>query len=554
MGAKPKVLFGSLLLLGFMVTLVGFRPSDSPSSPAPAGTLVDLANHPGDPSKILLASEREVYQRGNTKEWKRGISLPVSLPFIRQLVTHPRIPERIFVVTKAGLLEGNLKTGGTRWLYREASISQNQTYALAIHPDHPERFYLATNRGLLTSWDHGATWLYPFRWPENRPVHFVAFSSSLLWIGMDRELFFSKDDGESFESGFSLYFSPEDLTEERSGIPGEEGGNALSLPGFKALSFPPSQGTPLWVGTSQGIFESRDGGVDWEKLPLTGLKDSEIQDLIFSERSGLIAATRREVARFLSKERRWETLPVGLTDTPRSLALKLASNPGETLLIASGVEILEYKIPSSEIAVSEPLFIPSPERIQLFQKILSREPTVLEVQKAAIRYDDMGNGKIQRWHWASRMRSLIPRLSFGRDFSLGNNIDVDRGGTNTPDQFIAGPDKMDKRWDLGLTWELGDSLFSTSQTSIDSRSKLLVELRESVLSQVNRIYFERRRVQIQLVFSPPPKASQEYLDLLLRLQELTAELDARTNGFFTKRLEAIYQGEPELRGLWDLAF
>ena len=77
----------------------------------------------------------------------------------------------------------------------------------------------------------------------------------------------------------------------------------------------------------------------------------------------------------------------------------------------------------------------------------------------------------------------------------------------------------------------------------------MVELRNDLLSEATRIYYERRRLQIDLVFMPPV-SEQEHLENLLRVDELTALLDGMTNGFFSKRLERIYEERPALNRLW----
>ncbi|MGB2705644.1 MAG: hypothetical protein WBC74_02140 [Candidatus Omnitrophota bacterium] len=77
---------------------------------------------------------------------------------------------------------------------------------------------------------------------------------------------------------------------------------------------------------------------------------------------------------------------------------------------------------------------------------------------------------------------------------------------------------------------------SNSQTTIDIRSKLMVQLRDDIVDEVNRSYFERRRVQIELL-TDPPSALPEILKKRLRIQELTATLDGLTGSRFSKALE-----------------
>jgi hypothetical protein len=542
---RRNILFLAVLLLGATAAF-GFRSAERTHVPLLKEALTDILFDPASPKRVLAASGTELLVREGNGTWRRLLSLESGAGSIRRLVTHPLLPDKSFLLTEEGLLEADLKNGRSKWIFRERNRSKNRFYAFALHPENPGEIYLGTELGLFQSGDGGRTWAQPVRWPENEPVHFVASlpgEPPAFLLGTDEELFFSQDEGLSFESGFSLPLHTGER-EERLEDEEEKLERLSFLPRFTSATFSSKDPTKFWIGTEEGVYETRDGGVEWARLPDRGLEDSRVKNLLFSERSGLLVATPKEVARFLPDEKRWEVLPLGLTQPPTALALLK-----ETLLVASGNEILEWVFEPGE--VFQPVqTLPSPERLMLFKKLVALEPAVREVQKAAIRYADVGNGKIKRWHWGSRLRAFVPRLGFSKDFSVGTNVDIDRGGTNTPDEFIVGPSEMDEGWDLGLSWELGDFLYSSAQTSIDSRSKLLVELRESILSQVTRIYFERRRVQWEILLGDPEGDFQARLDAQLRLEELTAQLDSLTNGFLSRKLEKLYEREPELRELW----
>ena len=92
-------------------------------------------------------------------------------------------------------------------------------------------------------------------------------------------------------------------------------------------------------------------------------------------------------------------------------------------------------------------------------------------------------------------------------------------------------------WDVSLSWDFGDFIFSSDQTSIDSRSKLMVELREDVLDQITRLYFERRRMQIELLSAQFPDPPIPF-DRQMRIDELTALIDALTGGGFSEAVRS----------------
>ena len=531
-----------VLVLALSAAAFGFRSSE---------TLKDIAPYPGDPSKILVASEHELYLQGENKEGEKIFSSPDRSSPLRRLITHPRLADQAFLLAEEGSLEIDLKKGRPRWIFRDLNPPGNRIHSLAFHPKDPKKIYVATDRGLFRSPDGGRTWRRPFRWPGNQPLEFVALLPSetpMLFLGTNREVFFSKNDGESFESGFSL---PLSSLEEKEDLEDEEE-KGLDFIRFTSLAFSPRDPLRLWVGTREGVFESKDNGVEWERLPQHGLEDPEVTDLVYSEKTHqLIAATPRGIFRFDPETKRWGKLSVGLNGPPQAVALRPAPGESETLLIVSGSEVLEWTLEPIEIKPRLSPFTPPPARMGLFRELVALEPDIREVQNRAIRYGQLGNGRIKRWHWASRLRAFIPSVSFGKDFSLNNNVDIDRGGTNDPDKFILGPGENNRGWDFDLGWELGDFLYSSAQTSIDSRAKLLVELRESILGQVTRVYFERRRLQTEVLFSDPKPTLQEYLDLLLRLDELTAQLDALTGGFLSREVLKIYQARPELKELWN---
>jgi hypothetical protein len=64
----------------------------------------------------------------------------------------------------------------------------------------------------------------------------------------------------------------------------------------------------------------------------------------------------------------------------------------------------------------------------------------------------------------------------------------------------------------------------------------MVELRDDIMNEVTRTYFERRRLQVELATSSI-QDSKLRIEKELRLQELTADIDALTNGYFSEQLK-----------------
>lgn len=133
---------------------------------------------------------------------------------------------------------------------------------------------------------------------------------------------------------------------------------------------------------------------------------------------------------------------------------------------------------------------------------------------------------------------------------MSQSIDIDRGGTSDPDRYILGPPDSSQSWNFDVEWNLSDLIWNSAQTSIDSRDKLMIELRNDLLAEATRLYFERRRAQAEFVMSPP-EHPMDRVNQLLRIEELTASLDALSGGHFEKELSQIYSEHPEFQQLWN---
>ena len=300
----------------------------------------------------------------------------------------------------------------------------------------------------------------------------------------------------------------------------------------------------LFLATKNGVFKSCDGGNRWEPLSRSGLQSASVFQLAYSAKENLLyAATPKGVYAYDPRAGRWTGLFQGLA---RDRAQSIAVLNEEKLVAITDEGFVQYPLeslaPESTPGIS--LYQPPEETLSLFRELVSSEPSAREIHKRVIQYADVANGKIKRWHALSRLAGALPTFSFGKNLDRSASVSTYSG------KFITGPEDISKGWDGDVSWDLGDILYSSDQTSIDSREKMMVELRNDLLSEATRIYFERRRLQIDLVFTPPA-SEQEHLENLLRLDELTSLLDGMTDGFLSKRLEALYKERPEFNKLWE---
>ncbi len=522
-----------------------FASWQKPAQPPAIGPLTALLVHPLESGKIITASGHQIFSKAPAGTWEY-FSHDSAAP-IRKLLYLKEAPRDFFILTEKSVSRCNLKTRRCSEIYRASQFRGNSVLAFAIAPEDREHWFIGTEKGLFESDDSGKTW---FGFGNlKKPVSLLRFWKDRFFLAAGGTLYASEDRAH-FDSVFSLQ-SPEGetLSENEDAFPEDGEDNAIGSPLYYDLLLPNHASHPFWLATREGIFESRDEGKSWKALPESGLRSIEIRSLAWSEKTRkLFAGTSKGVYAWLPRHSKWQELYQGL-ENENILGLALLKGESETLLTLSPAGFF------SSILLPDQIHLPGEREIALdqntlFQELLRLEPTAQDIQKAAIRYANVRNSKIKRWHTASRFGGLLPTFSVGKDFSQTPSIDIDRGGTSDKDTYIQGPDYQRQAWDMSVSWHLSDLLYSSAQTSIDSREKLMVELRNDILSEVTRIYYERRRLELEILFHPAT-SQQDHLEKLLRLDELTSLLDGMTTGYFSKKLEEIYARQPDLKNLWQ---
>lgn len=163
------------------------------------------------------------------------------------------------------------------------------------------------------------------------------------------------------------------------------------------------------------------------------------------------------------------------------------------------------------------------------------EPSVQAVQTLAMNYTNTNREQVESWLRASKNSAWLPELklkynyqdTFGQDFEYQDQND------NNVDPFIDDSDTQ-QRWygQVEVRWNLDELVMSSSQIRVISEAQDVVKLRDTVLTQVTGLYFDRRRLQVDMLLDPPSDVRAQ-VDQTLRLMELTAELDAFTGGQFS---------------------
>lgn len=174
----------------------------------------------------------------------------------------------------------------------------------------------------------------------------------------------------------------------------------------------------------------------------------------------------------------------------------------------------------------------------------AHEPTVQQVQGWASEYAQIEPALVDRWLGASRSFAMLPQVRLQYRFRDGWDQDFQYfardGFIDSPDDEVfdvlddAGRDQ-DQWYTVQATWDLDKLVMSSERIRVLNEAQDIVKLRDRVLTEVTRLYFERRRLQVDLLLEPRSDLHSRATDQL-RLMELTANLDALTGGTFSKAL------------------
>jgi len=167
-----------------------------------------------------------------------------------------------------------------------------------------------------------------------------------------------------------------------------------------------------------------------------------------------------------------------------------------------------------------------------------RDPPPEAVRRAALAYLDLGGARLRGLRRGPERRGWLPEIAlrFDHDRFVARSDDYDEA-------FVSGDlrslfDRNDDRSSrfkatLSFEWDLGDLVYHPESVDVSRETRELVELRDDVLDEIHHLYFERRRVLLELLALPEGQPF-EAARLRLRADELAAGIDAWTGGWFSR--------------------
>ncbi len=494
-----------------------------------------LAIDPKDPKVIFAGSERRVYKTADSGvSWKQVLELRGSDNRVRFIYVDAANSKDVYVCTERGVYQS--RNGGKKWelFFRGTADEDKAIYCIQASSQNPADIYIGASHGLFIASSGGGRSHEVGGLPDAAIYSILQIGGDkpLILITTSKGIYKNSRGGQHWErvavaSEERPQGQAEMTTLEQFDV--EEFSTAAA---FSNLIFLGNH-AKFYAASRQGIFEGSPDASSWEPLKGQRLPDQKINFIEKSSKT-FYAATDRGIFQWDPDSFSFQEIYQGLDS--KEIRTLSYSPSGDYLLAGTKKGIFKLAYPELTLALPQEKekLLPSTDQVLAHFK---QEPSIGEIQKVAVQYAEVHPSKIEEWRKAASKKAFLPTLSVNTGVDTNQNVDLDRGGTNDPDQFIIGPPEKSFDWSVGLSWNLGELIWNDDQTSIDTRSRLMVQLRDDILNEVTHLYYERRRLQVEMAMAPmrdlPIQIEKE-----IRLEELTAGIDALTGEYFSKKIEA----------------
>lgn len=186
--------------------------------------------------------------------------------------------------------------------------------------------------------------------------------------------------------------------------------------------------------------------------------------------------------------------------------------------------------------------------LKMIEQIFASEPAIEEMERALLRAYMLDNNIIKRWKKNSRLKALLPEIDISMTAGLDRDYDFDVKDTiytsSTTGRYFIGPDERklsesrgkDLSYGIKLSWNLPEAIFNSEELSVSNEVEDILDLKYRALSELRRVYFERRRLIAEYYLSAEDGGYKRF-ELKNRIDELTAYLDMLSDGYFSKAIK-----------------
>ena len=468
---------------------------------------------PDNPGLIFIATNNSLLKTNQEdKTWSMLLRVRQGINFI---FSDPDQKQVLFVCTGNGLYQS--ADFGSHWkrVFRGRNELENNCTAFLSSNG---AYYLGTQRGLLISRDQARSWQKAEGWlADNQVINIIADKRSPqhIYVCAVCGVFSSKDAGASWRR---IYVSRKNEFQAISDTDNQD--YALNSSDVRYLALD-NTANILYLATSAGVLKSENQQASWEQIPDFGLLEKEIRFIAVFPDSRIFCLTKNGV--FKLEEHRWREISLNF---PSCIPNMLAYDKFYNIYIAADKGLFKSALENYAKNLDN-------SSAELY---MQDEPDIKAVQKAAIKYAEVEPEKILRWRKQLAKRAFLPKVTTRINRDASDLWHWETGSTTKAGDDLLIRGKETVGWDVSLTWDLSEVIWSSEQTTIDNRSKLMVELRQDILDEVTKLYFERLRIKTE-IDRVPIEERKRIFEKNIRLKELDAMLDGLTGGYFSSQLK-----------------
>jgi hypothetical protein len=192
--------------------------------------------------------------------------------------------------------------------------------------------------------------------------------------------------------------------------------------------------------------------------------------------------------------------------------------------------------------------------------IFSLEPTIQETQAKALQFSGIPSGmQFGAYKRQARLRNVLPQIDTSFDNSDYALSSLETSGSDKYDSadssINSSLDKnrkaaMDNEFNTGFrfTWHLDRLIYDPEIIDIVNSARVSANIRENLLTELTQIYFQRKNLLSELMSNPFSRTMTQKF----KLQELTADIDARTGGWYSLALKSRFREAAQRNTVSDL--
>jgi hypothetical protein len=171
------------------------------------------------------------------------------------------------------------------------------------------------------------------------------------------------------------------------------------------------------------------------------------------------------------------------------------------------------------------------EARRVLVRVAAADPPIAEVQRAAAVHDGVDPDRLRAWVARPRSAHWLPRITLDASRTERDTRVVGVTGTVESDYLRLNPSTQ---FGIRASWDLDQLVFSRDEPAAAWTASRLIDRREERVRRATRLYFQRRRLLVQLSLDPPREPAQR-VERENQIDEVTAELDELTGGLFSGR-------------------